>query len=776
VKAEYIEKIYAGWLGKIVGIRLGADVEGWTYEQIREKYGELDRYPVGYKRFAADDDSNGPLFFLRALEHSGLRLTPQAVGDALLNYAAYEKGFFWWGGYGTSTEHTAYLNLHHGVPAPQSGSIALNGSAVAEQIGGQIFIDTWGLVSPGNPRQAAEFARMAASATHGGNGVYGGVFIAVCIALAFDEADIRAVVEKALAYIPADCEYARAARAVMAWHDGHHGRAEDPENPDGSDGPDGSDNPDAPDDPEGWRACFAYVRDNFGYDRYPGACHIIPNAAVIVLALLYGGGDFSRAITICNMCGWDTDCNTGNVGAIMGVLRGAGAIDYEKWRAPINDFLACSSVVGSLNITDVPYGASYIARLAYRLAGEAAPEPWADIFENRIRGAHFEYPGSTHAFEARIEPAGGPAAGSVESIEPAGGLAIESVEPVGPAGAPVAGAAVAPAGAPQPSVANTGESAFTGLRALKLSAGPLGPGEKAYLFQRTYLRPQDFSDSRYDPAFSPTAYPGQTLRGAAFLPEYGDGCAVRLYARNAATGEVLCGEKTALERGVWAKLSWRIPPLQGGLIDEAGFLFEAEGGKNGGNGDASAGLCCLVDDFCAEGAAAYSIDCARLETEEWSHQHRPVSQFTKYKGQLYLSGGALRISGADRAEAYTGSHDWRDYTATFALTPRAGERHLALVRVQGSLYSYAAGFLGRGRLAILKNAKGYRTLAECAFEWEHGREYRLAVTARGAQISVCVDGAPQLAAADKDSPYMAGGIGLAVQDGSAASCSEIEVG
>ncbi|HCA34999.1 MAG TPA: ADP-ribosylglycohydrolase family protein, partial [Lachnospiraceae bacterium] len=124
-------------------------------------------YPVSYKNFAADDDSNGPLFYLRALEDSGKgeNLQPQDVGNALLNYAPYEHGFFWWGGYGNSTEHTAYLNLYHGIPAPQSGSIRQNGSTVAEQIGGQIFIDTWGLVCPGDPDRAALFAKNAASVT-----------------------------------------------------------------------------------------------------------------------------------------------------------------------------------------------------------------------------------------------------------------------------------------------------------------------------------------------------------------------------------------------------------------------------------------------------------------------------------------------------------------------------------------------------------------------------------------------------------------------------------
>jgi hypothetical protein len=53
---------------------------------------------------------------------------------------------------GNSTEHTAYLRLKKGVQAPESGSIALNGKVVAEQIGAQIFIDGWAMVAPGEAR------------------------------------------------------------------------------------------------------------------------------------------------------------------------------------------------------------------------------------------------------------------------------------------------------------------------------------------------------------------------------------------------------------------------------------------------------------------------------------------------------------------------------------------------------------------------------------------------------------------------------------------------
>lgn len=107
-----------------------------------------------------------------------------------------------------------------------------------------------------------------------------------------------------------------------------------------------------------WEDGFKYIYESFGYDRYPGNCHIIPNICVMILALLYGEGDFDRTLAIGCMCGWDTDCNVGNISTIMGVRGGLDAINYRKFREPVNDFLACSSVIGSLNNMDIPYGRS----------------------------------------------------------------------------------------------------------------------------------------------------------------------------------------------------------------------------------------------------------------------------------------------------------------------------------------------------------------------------------------------------------------------------------
>ena len=698
MKQEYLEKIYAGWLAKIVGIRLGAAIEGWTYEKIKNVFGDLRRYPVDYKKlFAADDDSNGPLFFLRALEDSSVDFDLQAqdVGEALLNYAPFEHGFFWWGGYGTSTEHTAYLNLRNGITAPRSGSIEQNGSTVAEQIGGQIFIDTWGLVTPGNPDLAAKLAAKAASVTHGGNGIYGGVFVAACISAAFEEQNIRALIEKGLSYIPADCEYTRVVRAVMAFYDAH---------------------------PDDWRSCYDYIFANFGYDRYPGNCHIIPNSAVMVLSLLYGAGDFSDTINICNMCGWDTDCNVGNIATIMGVLCGLDAIDDEKWRMPINDLLICSSVVGSLNIMDIPYGAAYIAKLAWAMAGEDLPDGWQSLLAERLDSCHFEYRGSTHAMSVRLADKNAP---------------CEYV------------------------LRNTDEAAHSGARSLFVRARVPYAGDRAFVYKKTYYMPTDFHDSRYDPSFSPLLYPGQTVHGSALLPDFAEGCTVRLYVHNAATDEILLGEAVELQKGTWSELSFTIPALTDALIDEAGFALDAYR-----TGNYPREVQVYIDDLYFDGKADYRLNLANSEQEKWPGLHREISQFTRLKGLFYLENEALHLSCGDFAEAYTGHINWADYTATFAIAPQTGARHFVNVRVQGAIRSYAAGLTENGKLGLYKNENGYRKLAEVDLPWAVGNTYTIAVTANGAALTVCVDGQEKLRFVDTEKPYLTGSVGIAVQAGS----------
>ena len=152
-----------------LGVYLGRPFEGWTYEQIMKDLGEIKYYvhdrrdlPLhNHQLIVTDDDISGTFTFLRALPdyNNSLDLTPDQIGQTWLNYIIEDRTVLWWGGLGNSTEHTAYLRLKDGITAPRSGSMALNGKVVSEQIGAQIFIEGWGLVAPGNPTLAVDLAR-----------------------------------------------------------------------------------------------------------------------------------------------------------------------------------------------------------------------------------------------------------------------------------------------------------------------------------------------------------------------------------------------------------------------------------------------------------------------------------------------------------------------------------------------------------------------------------------------------------------------------------------
>lgn len=361
---NYLYKVYSSWLGKIIGIRLGAPVEGFDYQKIKEKYNGKHGYLIDYGIFAADDDSNGPLFFVRSLLDKKNNITSEDIGNTFLNYIQEYSGFFWWGGVGVSSEHTAYENLKNGIKAPLSGSIKQNGQTIAEQIGGQIFSDCWGYVSGYNPLLAKDLAIKASSVTHDRNGIEGGIFVAVAICLAMQSDNIYEVIDNSLTYLNPELEYYQVMRDIINFYHNNSNNYE---------------------------SCFEYIRNNYGYDKYPGTCHIIPNASLMMMALLYGEGKFDETMELLNNCGWDTDCNCGNVGSILGALLGIDNID-PKWIKPINDIVNASSCVGCLNIQTVSESAKLFAKLAFKLNG-------IDINDNN----QFDLPYSTMGFIGNVK-------------------------------------------------------------------------------------------------------------------------------------------------------------------------------------------------------------------------------------------------------------------------------------------------------------------------------------------------------------------------------------
>lgn len=321
--AEYYEKVHGAWLGSAVAGALGMSVEGMHKRDLQPFLTELGQWPLtGYIQtlppnrdpqrkqwytadnwgpagFGPDDDSLYQIANLLLIEEKGAEITSQDIADKwLASFSVFEAQ-----NCGRAVRVAEEL-LKQGVRPPESGQ-----HEKGEYMGGQMKGEFWGYLLPGNPEAAAEYGRIDAEVSFHTDGVYGEMFMAALTAEAFFESAPAKLLEAGLAVIPADSDYARCIRDVMDWHKQW---------------------------PDDWEKAHERIDAKWAPEGRDKDRRVFPNNAVNALALLYGEGDFERTISIAVMAGWDTDTNAGDVGPVMGVILGPGAI-AEKWTKPIGN-------------------------------------------------------------------------------------------------------------------------------------------------------------------------------------------------------------------------------------------------------------------------------------------------------------------------------------------------------------------------------------------------------------------------------------------------------
>jgi ADP-ribosylglycohydrolase len=340
---QIFDKIYGGWLGRCAGCLLGKPVEGLQKEQIEEWLKLADAYPLNdyfphltetkaipdwLKRRVSwmevlsghithmprDDDIDYPIINLRLLETKGFNFSAMDMGNNWLENLPYNKVY--------TAERVAYRNLVNGLVPPETASYV---NPYREWIGAQIRADMFGYVTPGMPELGAELAYRDASLSHVKNGIYGEMFVSAMISVAFTTNSIEEVIDIGLSEIPMKSRLAEAMKNVVAWSKKNND----------------------------WRDTWQQI--NAKYGQYHGV-HTINNAALVLLGLLYGKGNYEKSISISVMGGWDTDCNGATTGSILGVMLGAKKLP-EKWIGPLNNRVE-SYVVG--------YNNSQISKLAKR--------------------------------------------------------------------------------------------------------------------------------------------------------------------------------------------------------------------------------------------------------------------------------------------------------------------------------------------------------------------------------------------------------------------------
>ncbi|HEY3958552.1 MAG TPA: ADP-ribosylglycohydrolase family protein [Streptosporangiaceae bacterium] len=698
--AGYAEKIYAGVLGKIIGVYLGRPVEGWPYDRLRARFGELSYYvsdQLGEPLVVADDDVSGTFAFGRAIADHGYpaTLAPQQAGDTWLNYIIENRTILWWGGLGRSTEHTAYLRLRDGVQPPRSGSYELNGPTLPEQVGAQIFSDAIAMAYPGDPDQAAAAVRAAASVSHDGVALDAAAFLAAIRALAFDVTDLGRLLDACRHHVR-DHRLAAAIDDVTAVCDGQ----------------------------TDWRAVREHIDQKIGYHAFDGPCHVIPNHAMTLAALLLGGDDFQRSVMIAASAGFDTDSNAGVVGCVNGIRLGLDAITAQvDFRAPVADRMLVVTADGGSCVTDAVRETRAIVRAAERLR---APEPLPGT--ERLRGATSHPHEPRFTFQYR---------GSVQGFQP-----CPYARPPYPAA----------------SVSNANASTVGGPAALVIGCTGVGPGIEAAVSTPVFPDPAECADN-FSTIASPTLYPGQLIRLTAHTTATAGSPALRLYvlARDGA-GEI---NRTASPpfplTGQPTQLTWRVPPTAASPLIRFGLAVQS---AQRFDGDVH------ITAIDWRGAPGHFTVDGILLTDIWDIHPEALTAWVSSAANFEADSARTFSISHPRGPglATIGCTDWDDYAVSATLYLSLHRAAGLVARSTGHRRYYAAIFDGGNRVRLIRQRDAtHHVLAETAFAYRQDAPYTCELACHGNRITLDVNG--ERIATATDPSYRSGAAGFLVDTG-----------
>ncbi|MBI5529209.1 MAG: ADP-ribosylglycohydrolase family protein [Deltaproteobacteria bacterium] len=301
--AALVDRISGGWVGQMAGVAWGASTE-FDYLGRYIPDDEVPALEAGMiQNGFLQDDIYVEIPFIAAMREHGVACAPSAFGDHFM-----ESEFPLW-----HANLAGRDNLLQGVPAPESGHYSRNPHC--DDIDWQIEADFAGIVSPGLPMAAADIAWRGGHVMNFGDGVYGGVAVAVMHAVAYFAGSVGEIAAAGRDAVPQGTKY----RAVI--DDVFAGRQANPSD---------------------WTRTWQAIEDKWGgTDRCPDGkdapynIDAAVNGAYVFMGLLYGGGDFEKSMRIAMQGGQDSDCNPSTVGGILGSFIGYSGIP-DKFKSDLD--------------------------------------------------------------------------------------------------------------------------------------------------------------------------------------------------------------------------------------------------------------------------------------------------------------------------------------------------------------------------------------------------------------------------------------------------------
>lgn len=301
---DYRDKMAGAWLGQSIGVAYGWPTE-FRYKGKTIPDEKMPKWKEGLiNETFAQDDLYVEMTFIDLLERYGIGVTSRRIGIEFAN----SRYRLW------CANDNARNNLRRGIAAPWSAHPAFHRTVY--DLDYQIESDFSGIISPGMPARAVEFGNTFGSVMNYGDGLYAGQFIGVMYAEAFFTDDRVAIVKAALSAIPAESEYAKMVRRVLALYEKN---------------------------PRDWRPAWRELTLACGLDAngekapvtkdFPSRYASFPsidvrlNGAYVLIGYLWGEGDMDKTMEISTCCGADSDCNPSSACGVLATSIGAKALD-----------------------------------------------------------------------------------------------------------------------------------------------------------------------------------------------------------------------------------------------------------------------------------------------------------------------------------------------------------------------------------------------------------------------------------------------------------------
>lgn len=316
------DSIKGAVVGRIAGCMLGKPVEGVSRDNIRKLLKYSNNYPIHRYIELKDIPEDVAISSIYCADY----MVDTPLPDDDIDYTClnklildkYGKAFTSFDVISSwvslmpsdaycTAERVAYYNFLRGYMPPHC---ATTQNPFREWIGAQIRADIFGYVNPGKPLEAAHMAYKDASVSHIKNGIYGEMFIAALLAIVAYEKDIYKAIKMALAYIPSSSRLFETISNILKDYD------------------------------SGVNEEKAFLKVFKEYDDHNTHhwLHVICNASIVVLSLLYCENDFDKALSLAVSSGYDTDCNGATVGSIFGLMNGIDSIP-NKWKSKLNGLI-----------------------------------------------------------------------------------------------------------------------------------------------------------------------------------------------------------------------------------------------------------------------------------------------------------------------------------------------------------------------------------------------------------------------------------------------------